>query len=758
MANCMTRRSIIATLAVFALANSEVLLAQHVATSHAHRPWTSNVVIPQSRAFSVRRQATVQIIGVNVGVVIVEQVATTTMDIELQNPASSRLEAELVVPVPDGAVVRSFDFQGAAEEPSAQLLPQEEARRMYDSIVAKVRDPALLEFIGYNLIRSSVFPVEAKGAQKVRLTYETILAADGDRVDYVLPRSESLDYHVPWHVSVRIKSKRPIATVYSPSHQLETLPGPNDKIVSARIPKEARTEPGSFRLSYLLQSDGVTASLLAYPESADGGYFLLLAGLPPHNKDRRDGLTMRREVTLVLDRSGSMNGEKLQQVRKAARQIVAGLDDGEAFNIIVYNEAVESFAPRPVLKDTRSEAAALAYLNSIKARGGTNIHDALLESLRPKPTDGMLPMVLFLTDGRPTIGQTGENVIRALATSANVYRRRIFTFGVGVDVNSPLLENLAYRSRAAVTFVLPGEDVELKVAGVFKRLSGPVLADPKLRVLGSNGKPAMGRVSEVMPAELPDLFEGDQLVLLGRYVGRKPVTFALSGNYLGKKRTFKFKSDFDKATTSNAFVSRLWAGRKIGMLVDAIRSSGANPSAAENDPKFKELVDEIVRLSTEFGILTEYTAFLAREGTDLSRKDSVLAEATGNFRRRAIQARVGTAAVNQDLNSIAQKAQSFGNRRNEFYDAKLNRVAITNVQQVADLAFYRKGNIWIDSRLADKNKNEQQPAREIEFGSEQFMQLARKLAAKGRQGSVAFDRDTLLLVDGHRVLIKAPKP
>ncbi|MAD80039.1 MAG: hypothetical protein CMJ50_04240 [Planctomycetaceae bacterium] len=261
-----------------------------------------------------------------------------------------------------------------------------------------------------------------------------------------------------------------------------------------------------------------------------------------------------------------------------------------------------------------------------------------------------------------------------------------------------------------------------------------------------------------MSAELPDLFEGDQLVLLGRYVGRKPVTFALSGNYLGKKRTFKFKSDFDKATTRNAFVSRLWAGRKIGMLVDAIRSSGANPSAAENDPKFKELVDEIVRLSTEFGILTEYTAFLAREGTDLSRKDSVLAEATGNFRRRAIQARVGTAAVNQDLNSIAQKAQSVGNRRNEFYDAKLNRVAITNVQQVADLAFYCKGNIWIDSRLADKNKNEQQPAREIEFGSEQFMQLARKLAAKGRQGSVAFDRDTLLLVDGHRVLIKAPKP
>ena len=181
------------------------------------RDIASHVVIPQSRSFTHRRQGTCVITKVDVGVVVTEQVATTTMDIHLKNPTRQRLEAEMIVPVPDQAVVRGFDFQGTGKEPSAELLRRDEARRIYDSIVAKMRDPALLEFIDYNLIRSSVFPVEPGNTQIVRLTYETILNADGNRVDYVLPRSDSLNYTVPWNISVKIKSKRPISTVYSPA-------------------------------------------------------------------------------------------------------------------------------------------------------------------------------------------------------------------------------------------------------------------------------------------------------------------------------------------------------------------------------------------------------------------------------------------------------------------------------------------------------------------------------------------------------------
>ncbi len=730
----------------------------------AARPFASNVIIPQTRSFAMGPTGVVQITQVSAQVAIIEQVATTTLDLALRNPSGSRLEAELIVPVPDGAVVRGFTFQGTAAEPTAVLLRKEEARRIYDSIVAKVRDPALLEFAGYNLIRSSVFPVEAGGSQQVRLTYEHLCPADGERIDYVLPRSESLDYTVPWQVSVQIRSKRPISTFYSPSHVLETLRR-DEHAVTVRTTAAAGSEPGAFRLCYLLERGTVTASLQAYPDpKVGGGYFLLLAGLPARasSVDESDSTqVIRREVTLVLDRSGSMNGEKLEQVREAALQVLAGLDEGEAFNVILYNEAVDGFASRPVIKSESTIRQAREFIKSIQARGGTNIHDALLEALRPRPTTGMLPIVLFLTDGLPTVGQTSEAVIRDLALKANPHQRRIFTFGVGVDVNTPLLEKIASENRATATFVLPKEDVELKVAQVFRRLSGPLLADARLDICDATGSPAPGRVHDLMPARLPDLFEGDQLVLLGRYTGQEPLHFRVSGNYRGRPRTFEFSFGVDKATTRNAFVPRLWASRKIAFLVDAIRQMGADHDplhprpAVTADPRLRELVDEIVRLSTDFGILTEYTAFLAREGTDLSERSRVLSEAATNFGQRAIDCRTGLASVNQDNNAVFMKGQTVQNMRNSFYAQNMDRVSISSVQQVSDRAFYQKNGRWVDSRLVEQERT-LQPRRIIEFGSEEFRTLVQRLASEGRAGCVSLRGDVLLEVDDEPVLVKAP--
>ncbi len=722
------------------------------------RPLAANIIVPQALRSTVHQAAPLEITQITVGVVMVEQVATTTMDISLRNNSGSRTEAELVVPVPDGAVVRGFAFQGSADEPTARILLKDEARRTYDAIVARLRDPALLEFLGYNLIRSSVFPVEPGGTQKARLTYEHLLPADGDRVDYVLPRSESLDYGVPWKVTVRIKSKRPIATVYSPSHELETVRR-SQNTVSVRLTDHAGMDPGAFRLSYLLEGNGMTASLMAYPDSSgDGGYFLLLGGLPASLSENHNRPGIKREVTLVLDRSGSMNGEKIEQVREAALQIIGGLDDGEAFSIITYNDSIEAFNNKPVIKDGASAKSAREYLQGITAQGGTNIYDALGEALRLAPLEGMLPIVLFLTDGLPTVGQTSEVAIRDLAMKSNPHSRRIFTFGVGVDVNAPLLDKIAQETRAAPAYVLPGEDVEVKVGQVFRRLTGPILADATLEIGREDSTP---RVRDLVPAVMPDLFDGSQLVVLGKYVGNDPLSIRVSGNYLGEQRSFEYTFSLDKATRKNAFVPRLWASRKIAVLIDAIRQLGANGSpvtiqrAAVEDPKLKELVDEILRLSTRFGVLTEYTAFLAREGTDLSDYDSVLAEASSNFVNRAMNTRSGLGAVNQSANGVYMMGQSQLNASNMIWDENMNRVSIANVQQVNDLAFYNRGGRWVDSRIVNEERTAQ-PKRVIQFGSDAFRELAKRLAQEDRQGSIAFRGDILMTVDGELVLIQGP--
>ncbi|MCF7957503.1 MAG: VWA domain-containing protein [Phycisphaerae bacterium] len=750
-----------------AIAASTALAQTTVGASS--RGLASNVLIPQSRhhAFIIPAPPhrhlppqiqPVQITRVDVVVDIIDQVASTTLDISLKNDAGRRQEAELIIPVPGKAVVRGFTFQGSAKEPTAEILPKEEARRIYNSIVAKTRDPALLEFAGYNLIRSSVFPVEAHGTQKLRLTYEQILETDANRVDYLLPRSESLDYKVPWEITVTLRSKHPLSTVYSASHKLITEKniGTKHKTITVTVSEANAAEPGPFHLSYLLQTGGISASMLCYPDPAlGGGYFLLLAGLPSEMPDDNKNM-IKREVTLVVDRSGSMNGEKIEQARQAALQILSGLDDGEFFNIITYQNTVEMFAQKPLVKNRANEKAARDFIKGIKAVGGTNIHDALIETLRQEPTPETLPLVLFLTDGLPTVGKTREIDIRNVAIKANPYNRRVFTFGVGVDVNAPLLEKIADETRATSTFVLPKENVEVKVGQVFKRLAGPILSDSILTITDKKGDPAPGRTTDLLPAKLPDFFAGDQLVLLGKYKGTKPLGFKINGNYLGKTKAFKFAFNFKKATTRNAFIPRLWASRKIAELIDSIRQLGAESDITSKDPRVKELVDEIVRLSTEFGILTEYTSFLAREGTDLTNAPAVMAEGSSNFSRRAMKSRSGMGGVNQSYNMIRQKDQSTLNRNNYFYDAEMNRVAVSNIQQINDRAFYQRNNRWVDSNLVKKDSTAT-PERTIEFGTDEFYELALKLAKDNRQGTISLRGDILLEVDGKAVLVKSPK-
>lgn len=724
-----------------------------------------NIIIPQSRVICYPcprpLPQPVQISGVAVNIQIQQQVATTTMEITLRNQAPRPQEAQMLVPVPDGATIRSFGFDGVSKEPNAKILPKAEAEAIYRSIVNKLRDPALLEFAGYNLVRSSVFPIPANATQKVTLVYENLLLADGERIDYVLPRSESFaSQNIPWQITVDLQAKQPIAAVYSPTHLISSNRVSKDHF-RVSLGDNTKLEPGPFRLSYLLERSGVTASLLAYPDpSIGGGYFLLLGAVPATRPEKM--ASIKREVILVLDRSGSMQGEKIEQVRAAALHVINGLEDGEAFNIIDYSDSISMFAGQTIVKNSKSLDEARAYIRRIQANGGTNIHDALLEALRPEPTAKTLPLVLFLTDGLPTVGERREAAIRDAVKNANTHKRRIFTFGVGYDVNTPLLNAIASEARGASTFVLPKEDVEAKVSQLFRRLSGPVFADPELTMLDARGQVTTRAVKDLMPTTLSDLFEGDQLVLLGQYQGEAPLRFKINGNYLGSARSFEFKFDTAAATTRHSYVPRLWASRKIAYLIDQIRQMGADRNQfAKNDARVKELVDEIVRLSTKFGILTEYTAFLATEGERIASGDGLprrgypAAKAEAEIYDKAVGVRSGAGAVSQEMNVNAQKGQATMNRSNAFYDQNMQRVETRTVQQIADRTFFRRGNRWVEAPLLERG-TEARADQEIEFGTAQFDELVAKLVKAGQQGLFALGTDLLLTLDGRTVLVKMP--
>ncbi|MCD4656660.1 MAG: VWA domain-containing protein, partial [Planctomycetes bacterium] len=529
----MKQSLVLLLIAVCFLGTAPILLAQEV-------PATRNYVVPQSRIYvSSRISALSQPVilkKIAADVAIIEQVATTTLDFEIHNPNNRWVESELLIPVPGGAILKGFSFEGQAKEPAVKILPKDEAKKIYTAIVMKMKDPGLLEFVGYNLIKSSVFPIAANQTQKVRIVFENLLKAYGDRIDYFIPRTESLQYKIPWEINVSIKSKRNISTVFSPSHKLE-IKRVSNTFVTMTLAKGAQNIVGPFMLSYLLEKAGVTASLFAYPDpSVHGGYFLMLAGLPADLKSDKTK-KIKREVILVLDRSGSMSGNKIEQAREAAIQVIGGLQDGESFNIITYNDVINLYSEKPVIKSKETQDSAFKFLKTITATSGTNIHDALLEALKQKPQDGFLPIVLFLTDGQPTTGNTSEIDICKVATNSNPYSRRIFSFGVGYNVNAPLLEKISNETRAIPTFVLPNEDVEVKVGTVFKRLKGPVMTDINLMITtGDDIQSNIKRAFDVYPSKMPDLYEGDQLVVLGKYLGDRPIVFNLIGNYLGEKK------------------------------------------------------------------------------------------------------------------------------------------------------------------------------------------------------------------------------
>jgi Ca-activated chloride channel homolog len=707
--------------------------------------------VPDSRPVEVK--------SINAVVAIDGLHATTSLTISLENPGGTQQESVVLLPVPPQATIKSLQLDGAAGSFTATLLPKDEARRIYDEIVRQVKDPALLEFAGTGLVRSSVFPVPARGKASVRITYEELLPAESGeqgRIDYILPRSESSASNIPWTIELTWKMPGGHASLYSPSHPLEVQrPDKN----SAKVFLSGQLQPGPFRLSALPAADGsLGSSLIAYPgENGEDGTFLLL--LAPPKTDSTP--VMKREVTIVLDRSGSMAGEKMDQARAAALQIVEGLEDGESFNIITYNEAVTTLFPKPQVKNPANTRSARDFLNAIRVSGGTNIHGALQESLAQPTVPGSLPVVLFLTDGIPTIGETFEKTIRDNVAKANKHQRRIFTFGVGADVNTPLLSRLADDSRATPTYVLPKEDVELKVVGVFRRLAGPIIAEPTLKAINQDESAAPGRITDIVPLRLPDLFANDLQVILGRYQGKTPFQLKVTGlDANGKTLATTVKVDPSAANLTHSHVPRLWATRRIAILTEALRDLGAAGQAPgplppdANDPRARELIDEIVKLSLRHGIMSEYTAFLAKDGTPLAMTDEVRREATQNFQSRAIEKRSGADSVNQDFNLASGKAAQWVDKGNRYLNDKLEESTVEQVKQIGDKTFYQRSGHWVDAASSGTTTEPE----DIDVSDPRFKKLVDQLVLTNRQGVLALGGAIILNENNQNYRIRSNTP
>ncbi len=542
----------------------------------------------------------------HVTITIEDQLAVTHVDQVFYNPNDWTIEGTYIFPIPLDAAVSGFTLWVDGTPVEGKVLDATQARQTYEQIVSSMRDPALLEYIGRGAVQARIFPIAPQGERRIELEYTQALPADGGLVRYVYPLNTEKFSASPIEsvsISVDIKASMGIRAVYSPSHDVG-ISRESDRHVVVGYEASNALPDTDFTLYYSL-GEAQAFHLLTFRDPTDAtdpdGFFLVMLAPQIGTVDR----VIPKDIILVLDRSGSMEGEKFQQAQAATRYILDNLNSEDRFNIISFSMTIEMYASQ--LRSASEAAEAQSWLDSLDAAGSTDINRALLEAAsmvdRERPT-----YLIFMTDGLPTEGVTDSKSILANFASNAPDNLRLFTFGVGYDVDTILLDSLSQDHHGRSTYVQPGMNLDEILSSFYNSISTPVLTNLDLGFDGIS-------TYDLYPDPLPDLFAGSQVILLGRYRTGGTADISLGGEVNGEKQTFTFTDQvFEDKSAENSIqgsIPRLWATRKVGYLLNQIRLEGAN----------QEIIDQIVRLSIRYGIVTPYTSYLVTEELPLGQAE-----------------------------------------------------------------------------------------------------------------------------------------
>ena len=366
-------------------------------------------------------------------------------------------EADYYFPLPPNAAFQDLSLSIDGELVAGETMDANKARGIYESIGRARRDPALVEWMGSGLLHARIFPLNPGEEKRVVVRFQTVAQREGDalRVDYTrgpVVAGNAQD-RLTSSFTLSYRASPDFGTPYSPTHSLDVADHDGRRDVTVH------GDAGNLTLLVPVRRNGATSiSMLPYAPGNEDGFALITISPPPTPR----GQPTPRDITLVLDVSGSMQGRKIEQTRAAARQLLGTLGPQDRFRLIDFSSDVRTFKDDFVSASADNVRAAEHYIDALEAQGGTNIEGALHEAMRLRTVAGRLPLILFLTDGEPTIGDGNPDHLAAIAASGSDgggVRRRIFTFGLGSDVNASLLEQLALEGRGTAQFVRPDESV-----------------------------------------------------------------------------------------------------------------------------------------------------------------------------------------------------------------------------------------------------------------------------------------------------------
>ncbi|MBC7897104.1 MAG: VWA domain-containing protein [Cytophagaceae bacterium] len=626
-------------------------------------------------------------------------------------------EADYIFPLPPGAAFEDLKLSINGELVSGETMTADKARGIYEEIVRRQRDPALVEWMGSGMLRTRIFPIAPGEEKKVVVRFQAAAQREGDalRIDYrrgsdpnatgsltrpVVEQRGIASEGAGWTaLSLLYERSSDYGDAYSPTHTLRTRDEGRTREVEARGSASDVTI-----LLPLRRPDAAAISVLTHAPGDDGG-FALFTITPPAVARR----SLPRDVTFVIDVSGSMRGRKMEQAKEAGHVLLASLRAEDRFRIVDFSTDVRSFREGFTAATRENVREGRRYLDALVADGSTNISGALESALSTRTDGERLPLVVFMTDGEPTIGERNAERIAAMAAQQRG-RSRVFAIGVSADVNAGLIEQLALEGHGTAHFVRDNESVERTVSLLATRLTSPVLTNVRLRVDGV-------RLSQVLPAGAIDVFAGQDMVVLARYSGSGSATVRLEGESVDGPVTWSTRARFVERDRANPFVARLWAAQRIGWLAVEKRRNGGS----------SEVDGEIRTLGERYGIPTEFTSYLvvepgmqvagARDASGSARQDvmrrtrdqslaapppaPVTAQATG--RAQGIGASVASAPAMAANERRFEDARASAKQREAKSTAELDEaIASPNTRRVGERLFSLANGVWTDARFTSR--------------------------------------------------------
>src|SRR5467141_1450753 len=603
------------------------------------------------------------------------RVARVTVEEWFRNNCPALDEGMYHFPLPGEAVFSSYSLWQGDQELRGDAMDAAQARAIYEAIVRQKRDPALIELAGLGLIRARVFPIGPGETRKITLKYTQLLDRAGDawRFRYLGDRNRQ---NAPRSFRLEVDSAARFGDPYSPTHQVQVTRQGNR--IEVTLGDAANT--GDFELLLPLARGLVGLSLLPRHPVGEDGYFMLL--LAPGAAS--EAAALRRDLVAVIDVSGSMSGEKISQAKSALTQLLGSLREGDRFRLVAFSGGVRRYAQGWTGVTTDSRRDAEAWIRSLEAEGGTNIAGALSEAFAQSPAEQSLGVVVFLTDGQASTGETDPERIAASAEQ-NRGKFRVFSFGVGDDVNTYLLDRLTERARGTTEYIRPGENIERAVGTLAAKVASPVLTD--VTITAGSGI----ELYDLQPGSLADLFAGDEMVVLGRYrgTGNGEWSVTVQGRRNGKQE--EFRTTIGQRENDDArYIEQLWAARKAGALSREIRLHGQT----------QELMNALKQLALRYGILTEYTSYLGQEPTVALRRraaDSLMRAPAAAPADQAGAASVGKAARDRSMTESAHLESVVVTVDGVMLDEmRRARSGINPTQRIGGRLFILRDSTWTD--------------------------------------------------------------